>query len=55
MEVLLPPKIAKTLKVGELVTFTTSADTNSMGLQGSRGLTLVMLYPDIPQVISSKE
>ena len=29
LEVLLPPKIAEALKVGELVTFTTSADTNS--------------------------
>ncbi len=29
LEVLLPPKIASALKVGELVTFTTSADTNS--------------------------
>ena len=28
LEVLLPQKIARTLKVGELVTFTTSADTN---------------------------
>lgn len=29
LEVLLPPKIASALKVGELVTFTTSADINS--------------------------
>ena len=28
LEVLLPPKVASALKVGELVTFTTSADTN---------------------------
>ncbi len=28
LEVLLPPKIAEALKVGELVTFTTNADTN---------------------------